>query len=86
MILKINRYTIALGFIVMTIGLVALAYPGVHNRYWADDYCLNTDFDHQGVIKAVGNYFGTGEEALRGYSPNGTYAMEKGPKRLQRPM
>jgi hypothetical protein len=67
---KINRYIIFLTMMVAGIGLAAFAYLGLYNRYWADDWCYNTDFKHQGVLTAVGNYFATGDEAHRGYSTN----------------
>ena len=55
---------------IVAIGLAVFAFLGFYNRYWADDWCYNNDFKHQGVIRAVGNYFATGEEAHRGYSTN----------------
>lgn len=47
-----------------------MAYLGVYNRFWADDWCYNRDFDNLGIIGTINTYFNTGEEALRGYSVN----------------
>ena len=70
MIQKLNRTTIFLSILVVAMGLGTLAYLGLYNRYWADDWCYNADFKHQGVLGAVGNYFATGDDAHRGYSTN----------------
>jgi len=69
MIRKLNRSTIFLCLTVATIGLAILAYLGFYNRYWADDWCYNDDFKHQGVLKSIGTYF-DGENPHRGYPPN----------------
>ncbi len=67
---KLNQKTILLSILVSGIGLALLAYLGFYNRYWADDWCFNTDFKHEGIIRTVGNYFVPEEEAHRGYPPN----------------
>ncbi len=67
---KLDRYTIFLSITVAAIGLGVLAYLGFYNRYWADDWCYNNDFKHQGVLNAVENYFTNGAESHRGYSTN----------------
>jgi hypothetical protein len=67
---KLDRYTISLCILIAAIGLAILAYLGFYNRYWADDWCYNTDFKHLGVVRSVGTYFVTGAEAHRGYPPN----------------
>ena len=70
MIRRSDQYSTLLCIAVVVIGLALFAYLGFYNRYWADDWCYNNDYKHQGVIRAVGNYFATGEEAHRGYSTN----------------
>ena len=66
----LDRYTVFLSIAVAVIGLGVLAHLGFYNRYWADDWCYNNDFKHQGILNAVGNYFTSGAEAHRGYSTN----------------
>ena len=69
MIQKLNQSTIILLLAVAAIGLAVFAYLGFYNRYWADDWCYNNDFKHQGIIKSIGTYF-DGENPHRGYPPN----------------
>ncbi|HKY54856.1 MAG TPA: DUF6056 family protein, partial [Anaerolineales bacterium] len=69
MIQKLNQTAVYLCLLVAAIGLFTFAYLGFYNRYWADDWCYNNDFKHQGIIKSVGTYF-DGENPHRGYSPN----------------
>ena len=69
MIPKLNQSTVYLCLAVAAIGLVTFAYLGFYNRYWADDWCYNDDFKHQGIIKSIGTYF-DGENPHRGYPPN----------------
>ena len=69
MIQKLNQSTIILCLAVAAIGLALFAYLGFYNRYWADDWCYNNDFKHQGIIKSIGTYF-DGENPHRGYPPN----------------
>ena len=67
---KSGYFTIILGCCVVLTGLILLAYMGFYNRYWGDDWCYNRDFKELGLLKTVGTYFCTGEEAARGYSTN----------------
>lgn len=67
---KLNQSSILLCFLIAVIGLGIFAYLGFYNRYWADDWCFNTDFKHEGILNTVGNYFITGDAAHRGYPPN----------------
>ncbi|HXQ36371.1 MAG TPA: DUF6056 family protein, partial [Anaerolineales bacterium] len=69
MIQKLNRSTVYLYLAVTLLGLAVFAYLGFYNRYWADDWCYNDDFKHQGIIKSIGTYF-DGENPHRGYPPN----------------
>lgn len=69
MIQKLNQTTLYLCLAIAAIGLVVFAYLGFYNRYWADDWCYNDDFKHQGIIKSIGTYF-DGENPHRGYPPN----------------
>ena len=66
---KLNPATLYLCLAVAAIGLVVFAYLGFYNRYWADDWCYNDDFKHQGIIRSIGTYF-DGENPHRGYPPN----------------
>ena len=70
MIRKLNQSSISLSILIVVSGLATLAYMGFYNRYWADDWCYNDDFKHQGIAKAVGNYLATADDADRGYSTN----------------
>jgi hypothetical protein len=67
---KIGFWSVLIFTTVLLAGLALLAYLGYYNRYWADDYCYNRDFDNLGVIKTIGTYFEQGQEAKRGYSTN----------------
>lgn len=71
---KLKFWSILVFTIILLAGLALLAYIGFYNRYWADDYCYNRDFDTLGVIKTIGTYFAQGQEAKRGYSTN-RYAL-----------
>ena len=66
---KLNQSTVYLCLAVATLGLAVFAYLGFYNRYWADDWCYNDDFKHQGIIQSIGTYF-DGENPHRGYPPN----------------
>ena len=66
---KLNLSTVFLCLAVATLGLGVFAYLGFYNRYWADDWCYNDDFKHQGIIQSIGTYF-DGENPHRGYPPN----------------
>ena len=66
---KLNHSTVFLCVAVAAIGLALFAYLGFYNRYWADDWCYNDDFKHQGIIQSIGTYF-DGENPHRGYPPN----------------
>lgn len=67
---KLSFLTILFGIIVTLAGLALLAYIGIYNRYWGDDWCYNSDFKTLGIADTIGTYFMTGEEALRGYANN----------------
>ncbi len=67
---KLEQNSISLSILIVVSGLVMLAYLGFYNRYWADDWCYNDDLKHQGIVKAVGNYLATADDADRGYSTN----------------
>jgi len=44
----------------LTLGnLVLLAYQGIYNRFWADDWCYNADILHKGLIGAIQGYYTT---------------------------
>jgi hypothetical protein len=64
------QWVVYLGILVTLTGLVLMAYLGLYNRYWSDDWCYNADFKELGVGGTVGTYFFTGEDAHRGYSTN----------------
>ncbi|HET9907989.1 MAG TPA: hypothetical protein VFQ23_15165 [Anaerolineales bacterium] len=66
---KLNQSTVFLCLAVVTIGLAVFGYLGFYNRYWADDWCYNDDFKHQGIVQSIGTYF-DGENPHRGYPPN----------------
>ncbi len=42
--LKLNQLAVLLGIGVPLIGLALLAYIGIYNRFWGDDWCYNFDF------------------------------------------
>jgi len=67
---KWTRPIILLGTIATIAGLALMAYLGIYNRFWADDWCYNRDFNDLGIIGTVNTYFMTGQEALRGYAVN----------------
>lgn len=68
--LKLNQLAILLGIGVPLIGLALLAYIGIYNRFWGDDWCYNFDFKTLGIGGTLNTYFMTGHEALRGYANN----------------
>lgn len=45
------------GNILLVIGFVILAYRGVFNRYWADDWCYNWNFKDLGLIGTLEGYY-----------------------------
>lgn len=67
MLKKINLFTVLLGNLVVLAGLALLAYLGIHNRYWADDWCYSADARTLGTIPATLQYFDTENT---GYSTN----------------
>lgn len=67
---RFNQLAVFLGIVVSFAGLALLAYIGIYNRYWGDDWCYNFDFKTLGIDGAIGTYFMTGREALRGYANN----------------
>lgn len=66
----VQTWVIYFGIAASVAGLIFLAYLGIYNRYWSDDWCYNRDFQDIGVGGTVKTYFITGEAALRGYSTN----------------
>ena len=66
---KLNLSTVFLCLAVVTLGLAVFAYLGFYNRYWADDWCYNDDFKHEGIVQSIGTYF-DGENPHQGYPPN----------------
>ncbi len=72
---KLNKsLLINLGVLIAAAGLAYFAYQGYYNRNWSDDWCYNRDFKNLGVLKTIGLYSATGEEAIRGW-PLDRYAM-----------
>ena len=71
---NVNRYIVNFGVMLVAAGLAFLAYQGFYNRYWSDDWCYNRDFKNLGILKTIGLYFATGEEAIRGW-PLDRYSM-----------
>lgn len=67
---KLNELAVLLGIGVSLAGLALLAYIGIYNRFWGDDWCYNFDFKTLGIGGALNTYFMTGHEALRGYANN----------------
>lgn len=68
--MKLNQLAFLLGIVVPFIGLALLAYTGIYNRFWGDDWCYNFDFKTLGIGGTLNTYFMTGHEALRGYANN----------------
>ncbi|MBE0669627.1 MAG: hypothetical protein IH588_03485 [Anaerolineales bacterium] len=67
---KLNRLAVLLGIGMPLVGLALLAYMGIYNRFWGDDWCYNFDFKTLGIGGTLNTYFMTGHEALRGYANN----------------
>ncbi len=63
---KIGKTLLILGIVVVLIGLALLAYIGIYNRYWSDDWCYNRDFKTMGVLGALRGYV----DFPGGYSSN----------------
>ncbi|HUH99297.1 MAG TPA: DUF6056 family protein [Anaerolineales bacterium] len=74
MLKKIGFAAIILVCAAALVALGLLSYIGSYNRYWADDWCYNRDFQSLGVLGSLQGYFFTGPSALRGYSTN-RYAL-----------
>jgi hypothetical protein len=53
-----NRF-VWICLILVLAGLALLAYQGVYNRYWADDWCYDASVLHRGLVGAVQGYFDT---------------------------
>ena len=70
MIRKPSGPLILLNLAIVLAGFVILAYAGWFNRGWSDDWCFDTDFKHMGIVRTIGTYFSTGDEAQRVYPPN----------------
>lgn len=45
------------GNVLLVIGLGILAYRGLFNRYWADDWCYNWNFQDLGLIRTLQGYY-----------------------------
>lgn len=45
------------GNLLLVIGLLILAYRGLFNRYWADDWCYNWNFQDLGIIRTLEGYY-----------------------------
>jgi hypothetical protein len=58
--------TAGIAILVCLFGLAFYAYLGIYNRYWADDYCYNADYQRLGIV-------GT----LKGYTFITTYASNR---------
>ena len=67
---KITPFIYLLGAAVAVTGLAFFAYLGYYNRYWSDDWCYNRDYKNLGVIRTIGLFFATGDEASRGWPLN----------------
>ena len=57
-----------LGLAVVLGGLALLAYQGIYNRYWADDWCYDSDVMHRGLVGAVQGYYNVGTYASNRFS------------------
>ena len=64
---RINLAIYILGNIIILAGLALLAYLGLYNRYWADDWCYSADARTLGTVTATMQYFDT---ETTGYSSN----------------
>lgn len=51
---------------ILLFGLIVFGYLGIHNRYWADDWCYNANFKNLGFL-----------ETLNGYNYITTYASNR---------
>lgn len=67
---NIKQAVLYLGIGIPLLGLALLAYIGIFNRFWGDDWCYNFDFKTLGIGGTLNTYFMTGREALRGYANN----------------
>lgn len=45
------------GYFLLIIGFAILAYRGLYNRYWADDWCYNWNFQDLGLIRTLQGYY-----------------------------
>lgn len=68
--IRLHQLAVLLGIGAPLIGLALLAYMGIYNRFWGDDWCYNFDFKTLGIGGTLNTYFMTGREALRGYANN----------------
>ncbi len=64
---KLSTIIVILGNMVVFTGLILLAYLGLYNRYWADDWCYSADARTLGTIPATLQYF---KAEHTGYSTN----------------
>lgn len=63
----LNQWVIYLGIFITLAGLALMAYLGLYNRYWSDDWCYNVDFKNLGIGGALNTYFLPGDDPLRGF-------------------
>lgn len=56
-----------LGNVIVFSGLILLAYLGLYNRYWADDWCYSADASTLGTLRTTFQYF---RAEHTGYSSN----------------
>jgi len=45
------------GIVLVGIGLGLLAYRGIYNRFWADDWCYNAQIKLRGIFGAIQGYY-----------------------------
>jgi hypothetical protein len=67
MLKKLSSFVVPVGIVILFAGLALLAWLGIYNRYWADDWCYSADAVQLGTIGATLQYFGF---EGTGYSPN----------------
>src|SRR6185295_5110758 len=64
---KIATPLYLLGTAIVFCGFILLAYMGLYNRYWADDWCFSADARSLGTLGTVFQYF---KAEHTGYSTN----------------
>ena len=74
--IQLIRWATYLGIFITLSGLALMAYMGLYNRYWSDDWCYNVDFKNVGIIGTVNTYFIEGDSADIGYGySNNRYSL-----------